>query len=250
MHLISRLAAFALIVVSLVLGAPAAAGAPPAPDPVRADLRPTPVDAAPVDSAPVDSAPVDSAPVDSALVDSAAVDSTPVYSADFVRIDVAPRWEWPRGLPLEVSAPFVAPPTRYAPGHRGIDLASAPGTAVLAPFDGTVSYAGVVVDRPVIAIDHDGDLRSSFEPVRASVAVGDRVSTGQQIGTVHVGGHCSVDCFHFGVRLHGEYLSPLVLLGIVPRAVLLPRDPGEAARNVVRNEAGRAAGHARGWAVR
>lgn len=153
---------------------------------------------------------------------------TPVYSAQFVRIDVAERWEWPRGLPIEISAPYIAPPTPYAAGHRGIDLTAEPGTAVLAPFDGTVSFAGVVVDRPVIAIDHAGDLRSSFEPVEASVAVGDRVSAGQQIGTVTFTGgagvHCVPGCFHFGVRLHGQYLSPLTMLGGVPRAVLLPRD--------------------------
>jgi murein DD-endopeptidase MepM/ murein hydrolase activator NlpD len=148
----------------------------------------------------------------------------PTYSADFVRNDVPACWEWPRGLPLRISASYLAPATPYAAGHRGIDLSAAPGTEVLAPSDGTVSFAGVVVDRPVIAIDHAGDLRSSFEPVEATVAVGDRVIAGQKIGTVTAGGHCDQACFHFGVRLHGQYLSPLMLLGGVPRAVLLPRD--------------------------
>ncbi|GAA3869389.1 hypothetical protein GCM10022381_10870 [Leifsonia kafniensis] len=196
---------FAVIVILVPLGAGVAAGAPLAREPVGTELRAPPVYAPPVYAPPVY--------------------SPPVYSPHFVRLDMTDDWEWPRGLPIEVSGPFIAPLTPYATGHRGIDLAAAPGTAVLAPFDGTISYAGVVVDRPVIAIDHAGDLRSSFEPVEATVAVGDRVSTGQQIGTVTVGGHCSPGCFHFGVRLHGQYLSPLVLLGGVPRAVLLPRVP-------------------------
>ncbi len=150
---------------------------------------------------------------------------SPLYSAQFLRSDVIAEWQWPRGLPVEVTRRYVAPATVYSTGHRGIDLTAAPGTAVLAPAAGTVGYIGVVVDRPVIALDHDGDLRSSFEPVEASVAVGERVSAGQQIGVVGRGGHCSAECFHFGVRLHGVYVSPLMLLGGVPRAVLLSRDP-------------------------
>jgi len=154
--------------------------------------------------------------------------STPMNTVTAARIvgsDVLTGWHWPRGLPIEVILQFLAPSTPFSAGHRGIDLAAPAGTIVLAPADGTVSFAGVVVDRPVIALDHAGDLRSSFEPVEAKVAVGERVSAGQPIGVVGMGGHCSPDCFHFGVRLHGHYLSPLVLLGGVPRAVLLPRDP-------------------------
>lgn len=180
---------FVVVAVALTVSAGLASGTPLAPDPAAAGSR-----------------------------------SSPVYSADFVRVDASDDWQWPRGLPVTVTGAFVAPPTPYSAGHRGIDLSAPPGTAVLAPFEGTVSFTGVVVDRPVITIDHAGDLRSSFEPVEASVAVGERVSAGQQIGTVAMGGHCSLDCFHFGVRVHGQYLSPLVLLGGVPRAVLLPRD--------------------------
>jgi hypothetical protein len=42
------------------------------------------------------------------------------------------------------------------------------------------------------------------------------------VGTVATGGHCEGSCIHFGVRLHGEYVSPLLYLAGVPRAVLLP----------------------------
>lgn len=96
---------------------------------------------------------------------------------------------------------------------------------VLAPAAGTVSFVGVVVDRSIVSIAHGGDIVSSFEPVIALVAEGARVAAGQPIGTLASGGHCSINCLHVGVRVHGEYISPLTLLQGIPRAVLLPLHP-------------------------
>lgn len=118
--------------------------------------------------------------------------------------------------------PFEAPATPYATGHRGIDLPATEGTPVFAPADGTVYFAGYVVDRPVLTLEH-GDYLASFEPVEATVSPGQAVVTGETVGTVGRGEHCA-GCLHFGVRYRGEYVSPLLLLGGVPRAVLLPQD--------------------------
>jgi murein DD-endopeptidase MepM/ murein hydrolase activator NlpD len=62
---------------------------------------------------------------------------------------------------------------------------------------------------------------SSFEPVTATVAAGDRVRRGQVIGVL-LAGHCSGSCLHLGARIAGQYVNPLLFLGDVPRAVLLP----------------------------
>ncbi len=134
----------------------------------------------------------------------------------------APRWEWPVAHPRPLTRPFEAPPTRYAAGHRGIDIAAVPGGTVSAPADGIVSFAGVVVDRPVVSIRHADGLVSSIEPVTAEVSAGDAVRSAQVIGVVASGGHCDLRCVHFGVRLHGEYVNPLALLATIERAVLLP----------------------------
>jgi murein DD-endopeptidase MepM/ murein hydrolase activator NlpD len=134
----------------------------------------------------------------------------------------AARWEWPLGGAQAVSRGFVAPPTRYSAGHRGIDLQAAPPDLVRAPAAGVVSFAGSVAGRPVLSIAHPGDLISSFEPVLADVGEGDVVVAGAVVGNVASGGHCDAHCLHFGVRLHGEYVSPLLYLAGVPRAVLLP----------------------------
>jgi len=133
-------------------------------------------------------------------------------------------WRWPVPVPIRVVAPFRAPATPYAAGHRGIDLAAEGGALVVAPADGVVGFAGPVVDRGVIAIDHGDGLVSAIEPVEAVVAAGTSVRAGEVVGRVASGGHCASECVHFGVRSDGEYVSPFLFLGGLPRAILLPLD--------------------------
>jgi leucine dehydrogenase len=139
-------------------------------------------------------------------------------------------WRWPTPAPHTVLRPFRAPPTPYGSGHRGIDLPAAAGTTVLAPEDGVVYFAGRVVDRPVLSIEHEGGLLSSFEAVESPLAEGTRVRAGDPVGVVVASAHCpEASCLHFGVRRDGRYLSPLLMLGGIPRSVLLPLgEPVEA----------------------
>jgi murein DD-endopeptidase MepM/ murein hydrolase activator NlpD len=131
---------------------------------------------------------------------------------------------WPVAPPRAVVRPYLAPPTPYAAGHRGIDLRAAAGADVLAPDDGVVHFAGMVVDRPVLSISHSGGVLSSFEPVSTSLLAGDAVRRGDAIGTV-LPGHCTTPCVHLGARVGGEYVNPLVFLGGVGWSVLLPVTP-------------------------
>jgi murein DD-endopeptidase MepM/ murein hydrolase activator NlpD len=134
---------------------------------------------------------------------------------------VQPRWAWPTPAPHALIRQYLAPATPYGPGHRGVDIA-APSPVVTAPADGVVHFSGVVVDRPVLSIRHAGGLLSSYEPVASTLVAGDTVSRGDAVGTLELG-HCGqVPCLHFGVRLDGDYVNPLLLLGGVPRSVLLP----------------------------
>ncbi len=133
----------------------------------------------------------------------------------------APAWAWPIGPGHSIVRGFVAPLSEYGAGHRGIDIAAPEGAMVTAPDDGVVFFAGVVVDRPVLSIQHAGGLVSSYEPVTSTLAAGDVVQRGQPIGTL-IAGHCNQPCLHFGVRLHGDYVSPLDYLGGIVRPVLLP----------------------------
>ncbi|MGG5172109.1 M23 family metallopeptidase [Pseudarthrobacter sp. J1738] len=106
-------------------------------------------------------------------------------------------------------------------GHRGVDL-RAEQDSVYAPEAGVVTFRGTVVDRPVITIDHGGGLRSSFEPVESSLAVGSAVSKGQLIGTVNTG-HCALTlCVHWGVRQDDVYQDPMSFIVDQRPSVLLP----------------------------
>jgi murein DD-endopeptidase MepM/ murein hydrolase activator NlpD len=87
-----------------------------------------------------------------------------------------------------------------------------------------VSFAGVVVDRGVLSIDHGGGVVSSYEPVTTELEAGDPVHAGEAVATIDRG-HCADACVHMGVRVDGEYVSPMLYLGGVPRAVLLPTRP-------------------------
>lgn len=149
-------------------------------------------------------------------------------------------WVWPSPEPHRVIQTFVSPPSLYASGHRGIDLAAQPGETVVAAHDGTVSFAGYVADRMVLSIMQADDMITTLEPVDALVVVGEHVRAGQVVGNVSTGGHCLPGCMHFGVRLHGQYVSPMLYLGHVPRAVLLPTaQPARVTRGALQ---------ARGWA--
>jgi murein DD-endopeptidase MepM/ murein hydrolase activator NlpD len=130
-------------------------------------------------------------------------------------------WTWPV-VEHRVVRAYAAPPTPYAAGHRGIDVSAASGTPVSAPADAVVRFSGVVVDRPVVTLDHGDNVLSSYEPVLSTLPVGAVVGRGALIGTVGQGGHCGDQCLHMGVRLDGDYVSPLLFFEPVPPSVLLP----------------------------
>jgi murein DD-endopeptidase MepM/ murein hydrolase activator NlpD len=137
-------------------------------------------------------------------------------------VPASAHWLWPLDPPHRILRGFEAPATRYTAGHRGIDIVAASAQRVYAPDAAIVHFSGTVVDRPVITLETADGVLISMEPVAGSVPVGAGVSAGESVGVVASGGHCSAACLHFGVRVHGRYVSPLLYLGGIQRAVLLP----------------------------
>jgi murein DD-endopeptidase MepM/ murein hydrolase activator NlpD len=123
---------------------------------------------------------------------------------------------------------FDPPEKPWMSGHRGVDLeATRDGVPVTSPESGTVSFVGVVVDRPVITIDHGGGLRSSFEPVDSPLTAGTLVAKGETIGTLQPG-HCgSLACVHWGVRRGEAYVNPLEFVTDLRPSILLPVSPDD-----------------------
>lgn len=121
-------------------------------------------------------------------------------------------WVWPVEGP--VIEGFAPPESPFGSGHRGIDIAAAIGTDVLAPADGTVSFAGPVGGRRFVTIDHGEGLRSTVSFVEdLRVRAGDRVSAGQVVassGTGHA--DAGVPHVHLGVRIGDTYVDPLAYL--------------------------------------
>lgn len=138
-------------------------------------------------------------------------------------VAVAPAWVSPVGDPPVVPRPFAPPPSPYGPGHRGADLAGAPGTVVGAAGDGVVVFAGMVAGRPVVSVDHADGLRTTYEPVAPVVAAGQAVARGAPLGTLLAGheGCPAAACLHWGLRRGEVYLDPLSLLR-PPEVRLLP----------------------------
>lgn len=125
-----------------------------------------------------------------------------------------PGFTWPLTPVPQVTKQFDAPDSDYGPGHRGVDLAAAPGQQVLAAGPGVVVFAGQVAGQGVVSVDHDGGLRTTYEPVTPLVAAGTQVSRGQPVATLNPGhpGCPATACLHWGVRRGDEYLNPLGLI--------------------------------------
>lgn len=134
--------------------------------------------------------------------------------------------------PSGVERVFDPPEQEWGAGHRGVDLVAPAGSPVLSPGPGVVTFAGQVALRGVVVVTHPDGLRSSLEPVAASVPVGTAVTAGATIGVVEgaqandgdgtTANHCAPrSCVHWGVRRGERYLDPLSLLDRPP-IVLLP----------------------------
>ncbi|MBI1377776.1 MAG: peptidoglycan DD-metalloendopeptidase family protein [Frankiales bacterium] len=117
------------------------------------------------------------------------------------------------------------PPARpWLPGHRGVDLDARPGDVVRAAGPGVVTWAGDLAGRGVVVVTHPDGLRTTYEPVDASVPGGADVAAGAVLGRVGTGSaHCGgiAACLHWGLRRGRDYLDPMRLLD-PGRPVLLP----------------------------
>jgi len=148
---------------------------------------------------------------------------------------------WPLPGTPEVGRRFAPPASAWGAGHRGVDLLADVGSPVLAAGSGRVTYAGLLAGRGVVTVTHDGGLRTTYEPVDATVAVGDEVAQGDLLGLLTTGhASCPLDrpCLHWGLLRGSTYLDPLRLvergrLRLLPAADLAglgaPAEPRRAA---------------------
>lgn len=132
------------------------------------------------------------------------------------------RLDWPLRPRPTVTREFDAPRPDWQRGHRGVDLAGTPGQAVHAAGTATVVFAGRSGGRPVVSLAHPGGLRTSYEPVTATVRVGQLVAAGVVLGSLEPGhpGCSASACLHWGAMWgpasRADYVDPLGLLASTP----------------------------------
>ena len=139
-------------------------------------------------------------------------------------------WVWP--VSGEVITPYRNGDDPYAAGqHRGIDIAAATGTPVVAASAGEVRFAGTAGSSglTVSIRTADGLFDTSYLHLSSTaVHKGDRVSTGDRVGAVGTTGKRSAAAphLHFGVRDAGTdhgYRDPLAFLPPPPVPAQQPR---------------------------
>ena len=141
----------------------------------------------------------------------------------------AAAWTWP--LAGEVITQYRNGADPYAAGqHRGIDIAGAVGTPVVAAAAGRVLHAGTAGSSGLtVSVRTSEGLDTSYLHLSsAAVREGAAVAAGQRLGTVGITGRRSAQQphLHFGVRESGSrhvYRDPLALLP--PAPVAAPERP-------------------------
>jgi len=119
---------------------------------------------------------------------------------------ITPRVAYQTPVNGVVVDPYRLPSNPYGPGNRGIDLASPPGSAVVAPADGVVSFAGQVGGQLFVVVRHADGVRTTMGQLASiTVVTGQHVVAGQQVGT-------TAGRIHFGARVGNEYIDPNLLL--------------------------------------
>ena len=98
--------------------------------------------------------------------------------------------------------------------HKGIDLGAKTGTPIFAVADGTVVYSGVQGSYGnVIVIEHPDFVMTVYAHNEKNfVSVNDKVTQGQQIGTVGSTGNAQGSHLHFEYRLKGKAINPRKVL--------------------------------------
>jgi murein DD-endopeptidase MepM/ murein hydrolase activator NlpD len=94
--------------------------------------------------------------------------------------------------------------------HEGIDIANRYGADIIAPADGTVSFAGV---KPgygkIVIMDHGNGIETRFaHSSHLYVQAGDRVRRGQKLAAVGNTGHSTGPHCHYEVHANGLPVDP------------------------------------------
>jgi murein DD-endopeptidase MepM/ murein hydrolase activator NlpD len=95
--------------------------------------------------------------------------------------------------------------------HAGLDVASNPGTEIIAPARGRVVFVGRKGPLgKAVVIDHGYGVRTTYgHTADAFVQPGDTVERGQRIATIGMSGRTTGPHLHYAVEVSGEPRNPI-----------------------------------------
>lgn len=104
----------------------------------------------------------------------------------------------------------ISPFTGLRTIHKGVDLAASTGTPILSPADGVVIFSGAKAGfGNFIMIAHGYGIVSRYgHNAQNMVQAGQRVSRGEQIGTVGMTGRTTGPHLHYEVWLNSKPVDP------------------------------------------
>lgn len=124
-----------------------------------------------------------------------------------------------------VVARFEEPVRKWGSGHRGVDFAVPPGTAVRAAASGTVTFAGPVAGILAVTIDH-GPFQTTYSALSSvDVSAGDHVDRGHWIGAAGEAHPGAGTGLHLGVKSPDGYLDPASFFGPVDASAAIHLAP-------------------------
>ena len=141
-------------------------------------------------------------------------------------------WTWPAQGPVLLGFNFDSSHPYAGGQHRGIDIGIGPGTPVVAPTSGTVTFAGTVPTsgKSVTIATGDGYSVTLTHLGSIGVSKGASVGEGDAVGTVGPSGTPELDVpyVYMGVRVTAQaqgYLDPLSFLPTLPPPVPVQTPP-------------------------
>jgi len=95
--------------------------------------------------------------------------------------------------------------------HRGVDLKGPAGTPIYAAADGVVTFSGHSGSfGNIVKLSHGNGLETYYAHNSTNlVAVGETVTSGQQIATMGSTGNATTSHLHFEVRINGTPQNPM-----------------------------------------
>jgi murein DD-endopeptidase MepM/ murein hydrolase activator NlpD len=142
----------------------------------------------------------------------------------------SPATAWRMPMDGQISQPFGPTTLRVEPSrmvggvlyphfHEGVDLAGDWAADIVAPARGRVVFVGQMFDgAEVVVLAHDGGVVTMYAHLNNSnlpptVAAGDEVAAGQQIGTQGRTGFALGLHLHWAAWRNGELIDPMSLIG-------------------------------------